>query len=125
MQGNLEKEESADARETSEQYQGKCRDGESSQENTKQSFQLEFDCETEQPRKSSHRLLPDLHSVPADQEDVTNPRDSTGRTLEKPENGLRGWNADFTKETGESTEQTEKREGSPDQITADVLKALP
>ena len=45
-------------RETSEQDQGKCRDGERPQENTKQAFQLEFDCETRKPRKSAHRLLP-------------------------------------------------------------------
>ena len=32
-----------EARETPEQAQGKCRDGESPQENTKQAFQLEFD----------------------------------------------------------------------------------
>ena len=39
-----------------------------------------------------------------------NPRDSPSRTLEKPEIGLRRWIADFTKVTGESIKQTEKRE---------------
>ena len=41
-----------------DQDQGKCRCGESNQENTKQTFQLEFDCETRESRNSSHRLLP-------------------------------------------------------------------
>ena len=62
LPSNLEKEETVETRETSEQDQGKCRDGESTQENTMQAFQLEFDCETGKPRKSSHRLPRPLFS---------------------------------------------------------------
>ena len=42
----LKKEESVETRETLDRDQGECRHGESTQENTKQAFQLEFDCET-------------------------------------------------------------------------------
>ena len=47
---NLAKTESRETRETSHQDQGECRDGESPQENTKQAFQLEFDCKTRESR---------------------------------------------------------------------------
>ena len=49
---NRAKTESPEARITSHQDQGACRDGKSLRGNTKQTFQLEFDC------KRSHRFLP-------------------------------------------------------------------
>ena len=58
---NLEKAESAEVRKTTDQDQGECRDGESSQENAKQAFQLEPDSKPRKPRKRE-----------------ANPRDDTG-----------------------------------------------
>ena len=50
---NLEKTESAEARKTFDKDQGECRDGESLQENTKQAFELEFECKTRIPKRFS------------------------------------------------------------------------
>ena len=55
---HLEKEESAETRETFDQDQGERQDGESPQENAKRAFQLEFDCETRKSRHSSRKILP-------------------------------------------------------------------
>ena len=106
-----EKEESVGTRETPDQDEGDCRYGESTQENTKQAFQPEFNCETRKSRNSSHRL------VPSPLLDSCGPRryypireTSLDRALEKLESGLCGWNADLNEETGESLEKTEKWE---------------
>ena len=109
LSSNQEKEESVETRETRDQDQGVCRDGESSQENTKQAFQLEFDCETRKSRNSSHKLLPrsPLNSCGPRRYDPIR-ETSLDRALEKLESGLCGWNADLNEETGESIEQTEK-----------------
>ena len=46
--------------------------------------------------------------------------------MEKHEKRLCWWNVDLANETGTCLEETEKNgKGSPDQITADVLKVLP
>ena len=55
---NLEKEKSIETREASGQDQGECRDGESSQENAEQAFQLEINCKRRKPRICSHKILP-------------------------------------------------------------------
>ena len=61
----------------------------------------------------------DLYSIPEHQEEL----DTTlGGAVEKHENGLCWWNVDLTEETGK---KLKNGKGSPDQITADVLKALP
>ena len=58
LSSNREKAESAEERETPDQDRGECRDGESSQENAKQAFQLEPGSKTRKPRICSHKLLP-------------------------------------------------------------------
>ena len=69
---NLEKTESVESRKTFNQDQREFRDGESPQENTMQSFQLEFDCETRESRNSSRTLL-----------QMPNPREPTGQSYGK------------------------------------------
>ena len=115
MPRNLEKTESAEAGKTFDQDQGECRDGETTQENTKHTFQLEIDCETRESRSSSHRLLP----IP--QLNSCGPRrcypireTSLDRASEKLESGLCGLTADLIEEFGESLERTENGKGSPD-----------
>ena len=128
LPSNLEKEESAETRETSEQDQGECRDRESLPENTKQAFQLEFDCKTRESQKPfSQDFFQDLNAILADQVDnVTQVRETPmGRTLEKPENVLRGWNMLAPpKKLEKALNKLKNKKGSPDQITTDVLKAL-
>ena len=53
---NLEKEKTIETREAPGQDQGECRDGESSQENAEQAFQLEINCKG---RKSPNLLSQD------------------------------------------------------------------
>ena len=111
LSSNLEKAESAEARETPDQDQGECRDGESPQENAKQAFQLELDCKTRKPRICSHKLLP-RPPLDSGRPGGGNPiRETTlGRAVEKLENGLCMRNVDFSKETGKCLEEIEKRE---------------
>ena len=78
-----------------EKHLGKIKEsaelGKGAQENTKQAFQLEFECETRESRNSSHRLLP-TSLLDSSRPRRGNPiREATlGRAVEKPENGLRG-----------------------------------
>ena len=58
MSRNLEKEKSIETREAPGQDQGECRDGESSQENAEQAFQLEINCKGRKSRICSHKILP-------------------------------------------------------------------
>ena len=111
LPSNLEKAESAEARETPEQDQGECRDGESPQENAKQAFQLELDSKARKPRICSHKFLPRT-LLDSNKPRRGNPiREATlGRTVEKPESGLCRRNVDLTKETGKCLEEVEKRE---------------
>ena len=71
LPSNLEKAESAEARETPGQDQGECRDGESPQENAKQAFQLELDSKTRKPESVLTNFFQELHSIPANQEEAT------------------------------------------------------
>ena len=116
LPSNLEKAESAEARETPEQDQRECRVGGSSQEHTEQEFQFEFDCKTRNSRNGSHASS--KACIP-----------SWERThwIELWKN-LR---MDCGSGTLISTEKLERvlsklknGKGSPDQITADVFKAL-
>ena len=123
---NLEKEKSIETREALGQDQGECRNGESSQENAEQAFQLEINCKGRKSRICSHKTLP-RPLLNLRRTGGVNPiRETTlGGAVEKHENRLCWWNVDLAKETGKCLEETENGKGSPDQITADVLKALP
>ena len=107
----LEKAESAEARETPDQDQGECRDGESPQENAKQAFHLELYSKTRKPRICSHKLLP-RPLLDFSRPRRGNPiRETTlGRAVENLDNGLCRRNVAFTKETGKCPEEIEKRE---------------
>ena len=111
LSSNLEKAESAEARDTLGQDQGECRDGESPQEKAKQAFQLELDSKTRKPRICSHKLLP-RPLLNSGRPGGGNPiRETTlGRAVEKLENGLCKRNVDFTKESGKCLDEIEKRE---------------
>ena len=109
LSSNLKKEESAEARETPDQDQGECRDGESHQENAKQAFQLELDSRTRKPQLCSHKLLRRLLL------DSGRPRryypireTSLDRALEKLESGLCRRNVDLNEEPGECPKENEK-----------------
>ena len=111
LPSNLEKAESAEARETPEQDQGECRDGESTQENAKQEFQLELDSKARKHRICSHKFLPRT-LLDSNKPRRSNPiREATlGRAVEKPESGLCRRDVGLTKETGKGLEEIEKRE---------------
>ena len=81
------------------------------QENTKQAFQLEFDCEARKTRNSSRKLLPrpPLNSC-GPRRSYPIRETSLDGASEKLVGGLCGWNADLNEETGESLEHTEKWE---------------
>ena len=108
---NLEKEKSVETRETLGQDQGECGDGESTQENAKQAFQLELDLKRRKSRICSHKILP-RPLLDSGRPGGVNPiRETTlGGAVEKHENGLCWWNVDLAKETGKCLEETEKRE---------------
>ena len=99
MPRNLEKKASLETREASGKDQGECRDGESLQENAKQEFQLELDCQTRKPRICSHKLLP-RPLLDSGRPGRSHPirETSLGRVVEKLEHGLCWRNADFAKE---------------------------
>ena len=98
-----------------EKHLGKIKEsaemGESSQENAKQAFQLDLECKTRKHRICSHKLLPKplLDSGRPGGSNLIRER-ILGRFVEKLENGLCRRHADFTKETGKSLEEVEKRE---------------
>ena len=97
---------------TLEQDQGKCGGRKSSQEDTEQTLQLELDCEKRESRNCAHSLLQGaiLHSRERRRKHPSRTI-ALDRALEESKSGLCRWNADFTTETVESVEQTEKREG--------------
>ena len=111
LSSNLEKAESAEARETFGQDQGECGDGESPQENAEQAFQLELDCKRRKSRICSHKILP-RPLLDSGRPGGVNPIRETplGRAVEKHENGLCWRTVDLAKETGKCLEEAEKRE---------------
>ena len=126
LPSNLEKAESAEARETPEQDQGGCRDGESSHENAKQTFQLELDSKTRRPRICSHKLLPRT-LLDSSRPRRGNPiRETTQRrAVENLRMDCAGGMLTSPKKLENDLKKLKNGKGSPDQITADVLKALP
>ena len=80
--------------------------GKVSPENTKQAFQLEFDCETRKSRSISHSFLPrTLLNSCGPRRHCPIRENSLDRAVEKLANGRCGWNADLNGDTGESLEQ--------------------
>ena len=124
---NLEEAESAEERETPGQDQGECRVGESHQENTKQAFQLELDCKTRKPRICSHKLLP--RPLPdSGRPGGSNPIRERQHWVELWKNlrtDCAGGMLISPKKLDNVFEKLKNGKGSPDQVTADVLKALP
>ena len=122
---NLEEVESGEAKEAPGHYQGECRVGESPQENTKHAFQLELDCKTREPQICPHKFLP-RPLLDSRRPGGSNPiRETTlGRTVEKPEKTA-GRMLISRKKLENVLKKLKNGKGSPDQITADVLKALP
>ena len=110
---NLENTESAEAGKTSDQDQGECRDGESS----KQTCQLDLDCKTRTQKQFSQTSSKTSIQSRQTKKMTPNPRD-------KPENGLHGWNTDLNK-LERVLSKLKNGIFSPDQITADVFKAMP
>ena len=98
-------------REAPGQGQGECRDGESSQENAEQAFQLEINCKQRKSRICSHKILPRPLLTLRRTGGVNPIRETTlGGAVEKHENRLCWWNVDLAKQTGKCLEETEKRE---------------
>ena len=105
MPSNLEEEESFETRETSEQDPEKA---------PKKTQSKHFNWSSTAKQENSGKILTfsprHLFSPDGPRRCHRIRETQLGRTLEKPENGLRRWIADFTKETGESIKQNEKQE---------------
>ena len=67
----LSKAESAEARESPDQDQGECRDGERHQENAKQAFKWNSMAKHGNPESVFTNFFQDLYSIPVDQEEAT------------------------------------------------------
>ena len=108
---NLEKEKSIETSEAPGQDQGECRDGEGSQENAEQAFQLEINRKRRKSRICSHKILPRPILTLSGTEGVNPIRETTlGGAVEKHENRLCWWNVDLAKEAGKRLEKAEERE---------------
>ena len=68
---NLEKEKSIETGAAPVQDQGECRDGETSQENAEQAFQLEINAKDENPESVLTKYIRDLYSISDEQEELT------------------------------------------------------
>ena len=123
---NLEKEKSIETREAPGQDQGECRDGESSQENAEQAFQLEINCKRRKSRICSHKILP-RPLLNLRRTGGVNPiRETTfGGAVENMRIDSAGGMLISPKKLENVLKKLKNGKGSPDQITADVLKALP
>ena len=106
--------------------QGECRDGESTKENTKQAFRLEFDCETRISRNSSHKLLPRplLNSCgPRRSHPIR--ETSLDRALKNVKVDCAGGMLISTKKLESVLSNLKNGKGSPDQITAGCFESIP
>ena len=123
---NLEKEKSIETREASGQDQGECRDGESPKKTQSKHFNWKSIAKDENPESVLTKYFRDLYSIPEDQEELTQSErrhwvelwknmrmDCAGGMLISP------------KKLENVLKKLKNGKGSPDQITADVLKALP
>ena len=123
---NLEKEKSIETRGAPGQDQGECRDGESTQENAEQAFQLEINCKRRKSRICSHKILP-RPLLNLSRTGGVNPiRETTlGGAVENMRIDCAGGMLISPKKLENVLKKLKRWKGSPDQITAAVLKALP
>ena len=122
---NLEKEKSIETREAPGQDQGECREGESSQENAEQAFQLEIHCKGRKSRICSHKILPRPIPNLRRTGGVYQIRETTlGGAVENMRMDCAGGMLISPKKLENVLKKLKNGKGSPDQITADVLKAL-
>ena len=103
---NLEAPEGAEARKTSHQDQGECRDGKASKKTRSKHFNWSSIAKQENPETVLTSFFQDLYSMLADQLDLAQAeRTSLDGTVGKLESGLCRWNIDFNEEVEECAEQ--------------------
>ena len=126
LPSNLEKAESAEARETPEQDRGECRDGKAPKKTQSKHFNWSSIAKHENPESVLTNFFQEPYSIPTNQEEATQ---SDRRHWVELWKNLRvdcgGGMLISPKKLENVLKKLKNGKGSPDQITADVLKALP